>query len=90
VQASGEFRESSVSGHCIHRQQQETDSMRIVRIEGVPPTGDVVTDIGVEQRVEHTLSGVVFEMTSKEQTAIEGLQAALTYYDGLYRIRARS
>jgi hypothetical protein len=65
VQTSGEFRESSISRHCIHRQQQEADSMRIVRIEGVPPTGDVVTDIGVEQRVIHTLSGVVFEMTSK-------------------------
>ena len=33
VQASGEFRESSVSGHCIHRQQQEADSMGIVRID---------------------------------------------------------
>jgi len=43
-------------------------------IRKITITGDVVMDIGVELKIAHTLSGVVFEVTPAGQAPIEGVQ----------------
>jgi Carboxypeptidase regulatory-like domain len=48
----------------------------------VPISGDVLLDVRVELRVEHTLSGVVFEMTPSGRVPLEG--AAVEWIHDIY------